>query len=152
MLLVGPNGAFGAADAFGIAVEPVEQSLLHSQDFILPSVSHGLRKLIERQLHMENVSLAVTTEIDSLAHTKTLVSAGLGYTLLSHAAIRAELAKGELAAAHIAGIDLSRSVSFVRNPAQRLTRASIEVEDLAAQLLRDMINDGRWQATLVDDA
>lgn len=149
LLLVGPAGAFGDADEFGIAVEPVAQSVLHGQDFILPSVSHGLRKLIERQLHMENLSLSVTTEIDSLAHTKTLVAAGLGYTLLSHAAIRAELTSGELSAAHIAGIDLSRSVSFVRNPAQRLTRASIEVEDLAAELLRDMIADGQWLATPV---
>jgi LysR family nitrogen assimilation transcriptional regulator len=151
LLLVGPAGAFGEADQFGIAVEPVAQTFLHSQDFILPSVSHGLRKLIERQLHMENLSLAVTTEIDSLAHTKTLVAAGLGCTLLSHAAIRAELTSGELSAAHIAGIDLSRSVAFVRNPAQRLTRASIEVEDLAAQLLREMIDDGRWLATPVND-
>lgn len=149
LLLVGPAGAFGDADEFGIAVEPVAQNVLHGQDFILPSVSHGLRKLIERQLHMENLSLSVTTEIDSLAHTKTLVAAGLGYTLLSHAAIRAELTSGELSAAHIAGIDLSRSVSFVRNPAQRLTRASIEVEDLAAELLRDMIADGQWLATPV---
>ncbi len=149
LLLVGPAGAFGDADEFGIAVEPVAQNVLHGQDFILPSVSHGLRKLIERQLHMENLSLSVTTEIDSLAHTKTLVAEGLGYTLLSHAAIRAELTSGELSAAHIAGIDLSRSVSFVRNPAQRLTRASIEVEDLAAELLRDMIADGQWLATPV---
>lgn len=151
LLLVGPAGAFGKADQFGIAVEPVAQTFLHSQDFILPSVSHGLRKLIERQLHMENLSLEVTTEIDSLAHTKTLVAAGLGCTLLSHAAIRAELTIGELSAAHIAGIDLSRSVAFVRNPAQRLTRASIEVEDLAAVLLREMIDDGRWLATPVDE-
>ncbi|ALC14169.1 LysR family transcriptional regulator [Sphingopyxis sp. 113P3] len=151
LLLVGPAGAFGKADEFGIAIEPVEQGVLRGQDFILPSVSHGLRKLIERRLHMENLSLAVTTEIDSLAHTKTLVAAGFGYTLLSHAAIRAELTSGELSAALIAGIDLSRSVSFVRNPAQRLTRASIEVEDLATQLLREMVADGRWLATLVSD-
>jgi len=147
LLLVGPAGVFGDADDFGIAIEPVGQNVLHGQNFVLPSVSHGLRKLIERQLHMENLTLSVTTEIDSLAHTKTLVAAGHGYTLLSHAAVSAELAIGNLSAAHIEGIDLSRSVAFVRNPAQRLTRASIEVEDLAAMLLRDMIADGRWLAT-----
>ena len=151
LLLVGPPGAFGECDAFGIALEPVEQDVLRRQDFILPSVSHGLRKLIERQLHMDNLSLSVTTEIDSLAHTKTLVAEGLGYTLLSHAAIREELASGQLSAAHIARIDLSRKVSFVLNPAQRLTRASIEVEDLATRLLNDMIADGRWQASALNE-
>ncbi len=151
LLLVGPAGAFGDSDEFGIAAQPVEQAMLRTRDFILPSVSHGLRKLIERQLHMGNLSLSVSLEIDSLAHTKTLVAAGLGYTLLPHAAIRAELADGELSSAHIDGIDLSRSVSFFRNPAQALTRASIEVEDLARRLLREMIANGQWLATPIED-
>lgn len=151
LLLVGPAGAFGETDAFGIATQPIEQPALKTYGFILPSVSHGLRELVERQLHMEDLSLSTTIEIDSLAHTKTLVASRLGYTLLPHAAIRSELAGGELSAAHVEGIDLSRSVAFVRNPAQPLTRASIEVEDLARQLLREMIADGRWLATPVED-
>lgn len=151
LLLVGPAGAFGETDEFGIAVAPIEQPALKSYDFVLPSVSHGLRKLIERQLHMENLSLSVAIEIDSLAHTKTLVSSRLGYSLLPHAAISNELARGELSAAHVAGIDLTRSVSFVRNPSHPLTRASIEVEDLARQLLREMIADGKWLATPIED-
>jgi LysR family transcriptional regulator, nitrogen assimilation regulatory protein len=151
LLLVGPPGAFGEADAFGIALQPVAQSVLTTIDFILPSVSHGLRELIERQLQMENFSLTAVIEIDSLAHTKTLVAARLGYSLLPHAAVRNELASGELSAAYVEGIDLSRSVSFVRNPAQPLTRASIAVEDLARRLLREMIAEGRWLATPVEE-
>lgn len=151
LMLIGPAGAFGEVDAFGIATSPIAQSDLKSYSFILPSVSHGLRELIERQLHMENLSLPVTIEIDSLAHTKTLIALGLGYTLLPHAAVSVELSKGMLSAAHIEGLDLSRSVSFVRNPAQPLTRASIELEDLARQILREMIKDGRWLAVPVED-
>jgi LysR family transcriptional regulator, nitrogen assimilation regulatory protein len=149
LLVVGPPGAFGMCDEFGIACDPVDHSSLTGRDFILPSVSHNLRKLIERRLHIDNVSVAI--EIDSLAHTKTLVAEGLGWTLLSHAAIRNELSRGELSAAHVDGIDLSRSVAFVRNPAQTLTRASIAVEDLANKLLREMIADGRWVATPVNE-
>jgi LysR family nitrogen assimilation transcriptional regulator len=147
LLLVGPAGVFGETGDFGIAVQPIEQPALKTCEFILPSVSHGLRKLIERQLHMEDLTLSVVIEIDSLAHTKTLVASGLGYALLPHAAVRNELASGELSAAHIDGLDLTRSVSFVRNPAQPLTRASIEVEDLSRRLMLDMIAQGRWLAT-----
>jgi LysR family nitrogen assimilation transcriptional regulator len=79
-----------------------------------------------------------------------MVAAGYGYTLLPHAAITHELARGELSAAHIIGIDLSRTVAIARNPTQAITRAAIEVEDLAAKLLHEMIADGRWLAEPID--
>lgn len=151
LLLIGSPGAFGPSDEHGIALEPADPAVLNTHGFVLPSVSHALRKLIERQLLVANVTLSVSIEIDSLAHTKTLVASGMGYTLLSHAAVRTELASGELAAARIDGVDLSRSVSFVRNPAQTLSRASIEVEDLGRRLLREAVQENRWQATLVDE-
>lgn len=151
LLLVGPPGQFGPTNEYGIAAEPVDAGLLNSCNFILPSVSHGLRRLIEQKLDAESVKLSVKIEIDSLAHTKTLIAAGVGFSLLSHAAVAQELMQGELSAAHVDGIDLGRSVSLVRNPAQTVTRASIDVEDLAVRLLREMIRDGRWIAEPVID-
>src|SRR5690606_23539931 len=118
LLLVGPPGLFGSSDEHGIALEPVDPSVLSNRDFILPSVSHELRKLIERRLQARSINISATIEIDSLAHTKTLVRSGIGYTLLSHAAISAELASGELSAALVGNVDFSRSVSLVRNPAK----------------------------------
>lgn len=151
LLLVGPAGSFGETDEFGIATAPIRQSLLQDFAFVLPSVSHGLREQIERQLHMEAVSLTVSIEIDSLAHTKTLVGSGLGYTLLPHAAVAGELLRRELSAARVEGVDLSRGVSFARNLSRPFTHAAIEVEDLARKILGDMIADGRWLAEPVDE-
>ncbi|MBA3055405.1 MAG: LysR family transcriptional regulator [Sphingomonadales bacterium] len=151
LLLVGPPGLFGPLDEHGIALEPVDPVVLGNRDFILPSVSHGLRKLIERRLQDHNINISATIEIDSLAHTKTLVRAGMGYTLLSHAAISAELANNELSAARVGNVDFSRSVSLARNPAKALTRASLEIEDLTRKLVREMIADGRWIAEPIDD-
>lgn len=151
LLLVGPPGLFGPLDEHGIALEPVDPVVLGNRDFILPSVSHGLRKLIERRLQVHNINISATIEIDSLAHTKTLVRAGMGYTLLSHAAISAELANHELSAARVGNVDFSRSVSLARNPAKALTRASLEIEDLTRKLVREMIADGRWIAEPIDD-
>jgi LysR family nitrogen assimilation transcriptional regulator len=151
LFLVGPPDAFGPSDEQGVAIEPADPGIMATRDFILPSVSHGLRKLVERRLGAGHVNIAVRIEIDSLAHTKTLIASGMGYSLLSQAAISGELARGELSAARVAGIDLSRSISFVRNPAHPVTRASVEVEDIATNLMREMIREGRWIAELASD-
>lgn len=150
LLFVGPAGKFGDRDSFGISTELVDVNDFRQHKLILPSLTHGLRKLIEGRLHIGQISTSVRLELDSLTHTKTLVAAGFGYTLLPHAAITHELARGELSAAHVAGIDLSRTVAIARNPTQAITRAAIEIEDLASQLLQEMIADGRWLAERID--
>lgn len=150
LLLVGEPGLFGPVDETGVAIEPVEPTILGSRGFILPAVSHGVRRVIEGDLRARQIEITTTIEIDSLAHTKTLVKAGMGFTLLSHAAIRHELASGELSAARVDGVDFSRTVSLARNPAKPLTRASLEIEDLVRRLAREMIDDGRWIAEPLD--
>jgi LysR family nitrogen assimilation transcriptional regulator len=152
LLFVGPPGNFGERDQYGIATEQVEPSVFKQHKLILPSLTHGLRKLIEGRLQVGQLDSSVMLELDSLAHTRSLVSAGFGYTLLPHAAIANELIRGELSAAHIGGIDLSRTVAIARNPTQAITRAAIEVEDLAAQLLLEMMADGRWLAKPIDES
>lgn len=152
LLFVGPPGKFGERDSFGIATEAVDPKVFKRHKLILPSLTHGLRKLIEGRLQIGQIESAVRLELDSLTHTKTLVGAGYGYTLLPHAAIMNELASGELSAAHIAGIDLSRTVAIARNPTQAITRAAIEIEDLAARLLQEMIADGQWLAEPIEAA
>lgn len=151
MLLVGPPGLFGQSDEFGIALDPVDPAILVDRDFIIPSVSRGLRKVIESRLHDCNIDIGTSIEIDSLVQTKTLVRSGMGFTLLSHAAISVELANGELSAARVGSGDFSRTVWFARNPAKALTRASLEIEELARRLVREMIADGRWIAEPIDE-
>ncbi len=146
LLFVGPPGQFGERDSFGIAKEMLDPLVFTQHKLILPSVTHGLRKLIEGRLHLGQFDSSVILELDSLTHTKTLVAAGYGYTLLPHAAIMNELARGELSAAHIVGVDLSRTVAIARNPTHAVTRAAIEIEDLSVRLLHEMIADGRWRA------
>ena len=144
LFLVGPPGAFGATDANGIALAPVPPSMLNEVNLILPTMPHGLRRLVRRHASTYNFDLKIIIEIDSLAQIRALVAVGQGHSLLPHAAIRADLLAGHLAAARVADVDLTRSVSLVRNPVMTVTRASVEVEDLAMDLLRGMIRDGIW--------
>jgi len=151
LLLVGPPGQFGPVDGRGIAVTPVTPEFLGTCSLVVPSVGHGLRRLIDLRTDAGRIELNVAIEIDSLPHIKTLVSSGMGYSLLAHASIGAELMSGSLSAALVEGINLGRSVSLVRNPSQTVSRASLEIEDLAVGILNEMMADGRWFAEPLND-
>lgn len=144
LFLIGGPGEFGEKDQRGLAVNPVEAHRLSGMRLVLPTAAHGLRKLIDRQTGARDLDLKADIEIDSLSQIRALVAASQGYSVLSHAAVSEDLVAGRLSAARIAGVDLRRSVSLVRNPTQAITRASVEIEDLALSLLRKMIADGRW--------
>jgi LysR family nitrogen assimilation transcriptional regulator len=151
LLLIGPPGEFGDVDARGIAIAPVSPEFLGKCALVVPSVGHGLRRLIDLRTDAGRIELNVAIEIDSLQHIKTLVAKGLGYSLLAHASVGEELSKGILSAAVVADINLGRSVSLVRNPSQTVSRASLEIEDLAVGMLLEMIDDGRWFAEPIGD-
>jgi LysR family nitrogen assimilation transcriptional regulator len=144
LFLVGPPDAFGPVDTQGVAQEPVPPAMLNQVGLILPTMPNGLRRLLRRPGTAHQFDLRIVIEIDSLTQIRALVGAGQGYSLLPHAAIRADLLAGRLSAARVADVDLTRSVSLVRNPVMTVTRASVEVEDLAMDLLRGMIRDGTW--------
>jgi len=144
MLFIGPANEFGEADEHGIALEPVDRAALDTCTMIQPTVENRVRRLVERHTGSGAVNLKVDIEIDSLTHIRALVAAGMGYSVLSHAAVADDLAAGRLSAARVQGLNLRRSVSLVRNPTQTITQASIQVEDLAMRILREMIGDGRW--------
>lgn len=144
LLLIGRANEFGPADQLGIAVAPVDLSFLRAKSLILPNVTHGLRRLIDRQSLVQDAALRVGIEIDSLSHIKTLVAAGEGYSLLPHSSVGDDLVAGRLSAARISDLDLSRSISIVRNPARTVTRASVEVEDLLLSQIHKLIASKRW--------
>ena len=65
----------------------------------MPTRAHGLRQLVEREARAQGAEVEVEIELDSLNHIRTLVSAGHGYSVLSHSAVQEELAAGRLSAA-----------------------------------------------------
>ncbi|MBJ7411295.1 MULTISPECIES: LysR family transcriptional regulator [unclassified Phenylobacterium] len=144
LFFIGPAGEFGPVDDRGVALEPVSPDQVAAATVILPTVAHGLRRLVDRQTDAQDFDLKIDVEIDSLVHIRTLVAQRQGHSLLSHAAVSEDLTAGRLSAARIHGLDLRRSVSLVRNPTQEISQASVEIEDLALELMREMIDDGRW--------
>lgn len=144
MLLIGPPGAFGPADAYGVAIEPVDVDLLGSVDLILLPFADRVREALAKMNGAGARKLSVIVETTSLEHIKAMVEDGFGYSILAHVAASQELLAGGLAAARIQDFDLRRNVSVVRSPSYGVSRASVAIEDIAMRLLREMMADGRW--------
>jgi LysR family nitrogen assimilation transcriptional regulator len=113
---------------------------------ILPSLAHNNRRLVEQAALEHGVRLRIKIEIDSVAFAKAMVEDGLGYTILTYAAVEEEVARGRLAAFAIMRPVLSTNVTLVTltGVQPRLT------EETAAALFgiaRDLVRGRRWSGS-----
>jgi LysR family nitrogen assimilation transcriptional regulator len=140
--LLGPTAAIGdlpqlppgAVGYFEIAKLPL----------ILPSASHGLRELLEREGADRKVSLNTIVEVDSYANIKGLVQAGLGYSILPFNSIAQEVQSGRLQAWRIAEPELKRAIHLVKPADRPVTKAVLTIEALCREILLDLAANGKW--------
>jgi LysR family nitrogen assimilation transcriptional regulator len=149
LLLIGPPGRFGPPDRHGVAQGQIALPADEACPLMLPSRRHDLRQFVEREALAQGVELNVEVELEALAHIRTLVSMGSGYSVLSHSAVQEDLAAGRLSAVRIVRPVLRRSVYLVRNPTRVITSASVRVEDLMVSMLKAMVANGTWLAEWV---
>ena len=147
-LILPPSASRGAVGANGILSDPVPLSAIAGMRLILPSVTHGLRDLIDRSTRAAGLTFRVQTEIDALPQIKKLVELGSGVSILSLAAVHDELCDGRLVAARLVDPSIQRSVHLVRHPGRVVTRASLEVEALLLDVMRSLVKRGMWMASM----
>jgi LysR family nitrogen assimilation transcriptional regulator len=145
MFLIGPVGSFGQCDSDGISETSVDLADFRFSPLILPSSQHGLRQFVDRA---EGHELAVEIELDSLFHIKSMVAAGRGYTILSHAAVAEELRQKKLSACHVSAPSLQRMIYLVRNPQHKISRGSVQVGDILISIMHQMIKEKSWLAEI----
>lgn len=144
LVLVGPAGALdGGGD--------VPANRLGDYRMIVPGLPHGLRQLLEREATRLRITLAVAAECDSLGQIAALVARGHGYSILPRAAVDSLRAAGEVSLARIGGGALWRTLSLARNTAHPLTHASVLVEHLNAEVMRELAASGVWRAAPPSD-
>lgn len=142
---------FAAPDNWPLSVAPgtpVPLSELRGLDLILPSVSHGLRKTIDRYTRPRGIELNVVIEMDALTQIKELVARGSGYTILAPAAAYDFVARGELVKSRVVDPEITRPVYLVRNPERPMTHASTAVEKITKEVAADLVQRGIWEGTL----
>lgn len=124
-------------------------STLSRWPLILPGREHGLRRTIDEACEAEGIALNVVAEIDSLLSVKRAVEAGLGSTILPPGAVADEVEAGRLRASTIESAAMSRRVVCATSLARPGTLAGAAVARSVAQVLRQMVEDGRWPARWV---
>ncbi len=140
---------FSAPDAWPFetrAGSPVRLADLTAVELVLPSKHHGLRVMIERYTRAQGIQLNVATEMDALGQIKAMVSRGSGYTILAPAAAIDFVDRGELIMAPIIEPRMTRPVFLVRNPAKPVTIASLELERITIEVIRDLVARRIWRA------
>lgn len=123
----------------------VDLKWLVKQNLILPSLSHGLRALLEKAVAREKLTLNALIEADSYRAQISLMEEGLGYTLLPPSAIRAELAARRLEMAALVGPSVSRELILASPVAHPPSIATTALSTLIASEIERLSGEGLWK-------
>ena len=123
----------------------VDLKWLVKQNLILPSLSHGLRALLEKAVAREKLTLNALIEADSYRAQISLMEEGLGYTLLPPSAIRAELAARRLEMAALVSPSVSRELILASPAAHPPSIATTALSTLIASEIERLSAEGLWK-------
>lgn len=143
MVLVGPARPEGGGDRVWRIAELGDVAL------ILPALPHSNRLLLEKIALQHGVRLRVDMEVDSVALTKKLVAAGLGYTISTATAIQAETRLGTLIAHPIERPAIRSSVAITTLREQRANRLVSSMAALLTETMQALITHSEWRTDVL---
>ena len=114
---------------------------------ILPNMAHNNRRLVEHAALEHGVRLRIKIEADSVAFAKAMVEKGLGYTILTFAAVQDELAREQLTAIPIVRPTLSTLVTMVTLRDATPPKLTQEAGALMHDVCRALVRDKTWAGT-----
>lgn len=123
----------------------VDLKWLVKQNLIVPSISHGLRALLEKAVARERLTLNPLIEADSYRAQISLMEEGLGYTLLPASAIRAELATQRLEMAALMNPSISRELILASPIAHTTSIATTTISTLIMSEIEQLSKEGLWK-------
>lgn len=112
---------------------------------ILPNIAHSNRRLVEQAALEHGVRLRIKIEADSVAFAKAMVEKGLGFTILTYAAVQDELARGRLTAYPIVRPTISTKVTIVTLRDQQLPRATRDAAAMLHDVCGGLVRDKTWE-------
>lgn len=119
---------------------------------IVPGRGHGLRELIETGAAGAGVAINPAIEIDSYNQIKKLVDRDIGYGMLPLTAIDREVRKGRFRAWRFKAPALTRKVYLAYSTERPLSSASRAVGQLSWDILRQLVRDKEWTASLSEES
>ena len=126
----------------------VDLKWLVKQKLILPSISHGLRALLEKAVARERLKLKPLIEADSYRAQISLMEQGLGYTLLPPSAIRAELAAKRIEMAALVSPSVSRELILASPIPHPASIATTTIATLVMSEIQLLSKEGLWKINM----
>lgn len=119
---------------------------------VVPGPGHGLRELIDSSAMAARIAIRPEIEIDSYNQIKKLVERGVGYGILPRMAINNEVERGAFRMWRFIDPMITRKVYLAYSTERPLAAAPRAVAQLAWEILRDLVREKHWTATLSDES
>ena len=111
---------------------------------ILPNMAHTNRRLVEHAALEHGVRLRIKIEADSVAFAKAMVEKGLGYTILTYAAVQDEVERKKLTVYPIVRPTLSTKVTIVTLRDKQLPKLTQQTSALLHEVCRSLVRSKAW--------
>ncbi len=111
---------------------------------IIPSMSSGLRTLVEDAANDRGIEVHPLLEIDSVTATKELVTKGIGHSILPLGAVKREVDDGRIIARRFTNPTLSREMYLVYSAKRPASNATAAIREAMHQVVQDNIVSGSW--------
>ncbi|WP_296643632.1 LysR family transcriptional regulator [Roseinatronobacter sp.] len=135
----------------GWAQDESAQTILGRSPLILPSGSHGLRRLLERELGLASHGVTPVIEIDSYASIKQLVIDRHGASVLPIHAVQAEVTAAQLEARRFPAPGLWRRAHLGYRSSRPLTHSASLVCELIRSLTAELVTGNVWAGARLAD-
>lgn len=139
LCLIGPAADHAAAERDTAALKE-----LADLPMILPSVTSGLRSLVEAEAHAKGFELKVVLEIDSVTAMKEMVVNGVGCCILPLGSVKREVDDGRLTARRFEKPALSRQMYLAYSAKRPASKATAAVREVMRGVIEENIGRGGW--------
>jgi DNA-binding transcriptional LysR family regulator len=123
-LIVGPRHPFAAA------MMPIDPGLLAEETLIVREPGSGSREIVMRALEAHGIEPRRTLEIGSTEAIKQAVTAGLGISIVSAAAIDDQVAQRRLKSIAISGLSIDRQLWQLKIPSRLDAPAAVAFDQM----------------------
>lgn len=122
----------------------VTGSLLKQMPLVLPCHNHGIRQLVDANMHMHNIDLDIRFEIDSVPTIKDLITATDLVTLLPYGAVAEEVEAGSLEVLPLAEPALQRRLALATTGGA-LDNVKRTVVKAVQSVVHDLSSSQHWE-------
>ena len=112
---------------------------------ILPKAPNSRRLLVEKAFGARGMTLNIAAEVDGFATTHALLEDGIGYSLMTQAAVSGRYRDSSLVAVELKSGGLQWELDLVRHRSQMNNQVLNEVVSRITQVTARLIQDGRWK-------